>query len=106
MEVTPPTEVPEQAPPTDAEKEEIASNPLPAKDEVAVVTPNEAALVVPDEATPINLKEDEPTVDTTNDSPHNLFFYFSLSFLTVGLLLFFFCFCWDVIAYLAKTITT
>ena len=48
MEVTPLTEVLEQAPPTDVEEKEIPSNPPPAEDEVAPITLNEAALVVPD----------------------------------------------------------
>ena len=68
MEVAPFTEVPEQAPHADAEEEEIASNPPPNKNEVTSVTPNEAASVVPDKAAPINLEEDEPTVDATNDA--------------------------------------
>ena len=69
MEVTLPTKVPEQAPPVDDEEEEITSNPPPAEDEIAPIALNEAALVVPDKVVSINLEEDEPTANATNDFP-------------------------------------
>ena len=69
MEVTPPAEVPEQAPSAEDEEEEIASNPPPTEDEVTPNTPNKVTSVLPDEAAPIILEEDEHVVDATNDAP-------------------------------------
>ena len=69
VEVTPPVEVPEQAPPTDVEEEEIASKPPPTEDEATPITPNKVAPVLPDEAAPIIVEEDEHVVDATNDAP-------------------------------------
>ena len=62
MEVSPPNEVPEQAPPANAgEEEETTSNPPPTEDEPTPITLDAASLA--------NAREEKLVSDIANDAP-------------------------------------
>ena len=100
-EITPPAEFQEQGPPTDAEEEEIDSNPPLTEDKQSPITLeeatpntlNKATPIVSDEAAPINLEEGEPTTNAMDDLPQLKFLFPSvvrlLYFTSLFLFLFF-----------------